>query len=330
MKLVSLAAAIHACLGCVLIQACVAEEPDNFLIIAHRGASGYLAEHTLASKALAYGMGADFIEQDVVLARDGRAVVLHDIHLDTVTDVADRFPDRARSDGRFYAADFDWPELRTLNVHERVSHEHGRAVYPGRFPSSSMLFRLHTLEEELELIQGLNKSTGKSVGVYVEIKKPAWHRGQGMDISQSVLAVLERYGYHDKSSPAFLQCFDPSELRRVRQELGCRLRLVQLIGDNSWQESSADYDQLRRLAGLQEIAAYADGIGPRLADVVQFEHQSARPTPLSDQAHELGLFVHPFTARADALPKGCASYAQLMEALRDAQVDGVFTDFPDR
>ena len=100
-------------------------------VIAHRGASGYLPEHTLPAKALAYAMGADFLEQDVVATRDDILVVLHDIHLDRVTDVAAQFPNRARADGRFYVRDFDFAEIRTLKVTERLDDE-GQPVYPGR------------------------------------------------------------------------------------------------------------------------------------------------------------------------------------------------------
>src|SRR5688572_24954616 len=88
-------------------------------VIAHRGASGYLPEHTLAAKALAYGLGADYLEQDVVATRDGRLVVLHDLHLDDISDVARRFPGRQRADGRHYVVDFDLSELETLRVFER-------------------------------------------------------------------------------------------------------------------------------------------------------------------------------------------------------------------
>jgi glycerophosphoryl diester phosphodiesterase len=106
------------------------------IVIAHRGASGYLPEHTLAAKAMAHAMGAHFIEQDVVLSRDGTPIVLHDIHLDSTTDVAQAFPGRARDDGRYYAIDFDIEEIRELRVHERthLGTGLGRAVYPGRFP----------------------------------------------------------------------------------------------------------------------------------------------------------------------------------------------------
>ncbi|MCA9216274.1 MAG: hypothetical protein KDB27_24565, partial [Planctomycetales bacterium] len=104
------------------------------IVIAHRGASGYLPEHTLPAKALAYGMGADFLEQDVVLSRDGVPIVLHDIHIDTVTDVAKKFPNRKRGDGRFYAIDFDVAELKTLDVVERFDAQTKKAVFPNRFP----------------------------------------------------------------------------------------------------------------------------------------------------------------------------------------------------
>ena len=108
------------------------------VIIAHRGASGYLPEHTLPAKALAYAMGADFLEQDVVATRDDQLVVMHDIYLDRVTDVATRYPDRIRADRRFYVRDFDLGELKQLDVWERANAD-GSAVYPGRFPPLELL-----------------------------------------------------------------------------------------------------------------------------------------------------------------------------------------------
>jgi glycerophosphoryl diester phosphodiesterase len=96
------------------------------LVIAHRGASGYLPEHTLPSKALAHAMGADFLEQDVVATRDGQLIVFHDLYLDDLTDVSERFPGRARGDGRHYCMDLDLDEIRTLRVHERVRPGPGR------------------------------------------------------------------------------------------------------------------------------------------------------------------------------------------------------------
>src|SRR5687767_9176819 len=110
--------------GCVA-GLCVAGQP---IVIAHRGASGYLPEHTLEAAAYAHALGADFIEQDVVLSKDDVLVVTHDIHVDTTTDVAARYPDRKRADGRYYAIDFTWEELKALRVHERVNETTGQPV----------------------------------------------------------------------------------------------------------------------------------------------------------------------------------------------------------
>ena len=157
------------------------------LIIAHRGACGYLPEHTLEAKSLAYAMGADYLEQDVVASRDDQLVVLHDIRLDRVSNVSERFPDRQREDGRFYVRDFDLAELRSLNIYERRGDDGKTAVYPGRFPTDRGSFGIATLAEELEMIQGLNRSTGRDVGIYPEIKAPAWHHENGFDLSVAVL-----------------------------------------------------------------------------------------------------------------------------------------------
>ncbi|MFP4283731.1 MAG: glycerophosphodiester phosphodiesterase [Opitutales bacterium] len=303
------------------------------LIIAHRGASAYLPEHTLEAKAMAHALGADYIEQDVVLSRDGVPIVLHDIHLDTVTDVASRFPARAREDGRFYAIDFDLAEIRSLRVSERFDPATGAAVYPNRFPVGQGLFRVPTLAEEIELIQGLNRSTGRTVGLYPEIKSPAWHRQEGYDISRLVLATLADYGYSQRSDPVFVQCFDAAETRRLREELGTDLRLVQLIGANSWQESATDYDQLVTREGLARVARYADGVGPWIPLIIHGFEANGQPqlTAFMEHARAAGLLVHPFTLRADALPAGARSYEHLYAALVEhAGVDGLFTDFPDR
>ena len=130
------------------------------LLIAHRGASGYLPEHTLAAKQLAHEMGADYLEQDVVASRDDELIVVHDIHLDRVTDVADRFPGRERGDGRFYVRDFDLAELQTLSVWERMQAD-GSPVYTNRYPPKSGEFRLNTLAEEFEFIHKLNAKSGR-------------------------------------------------------------------------------------------------------------------------------------------------------------------------
>lgn len=289
------------------------------IIIAHRGASGYLPEHTLESKALAYGMGADFIEQDLVLTRDDIPLVLHDIHLDEVTDVAERFPDRARDDGRFYAIDFTYSEILQLSAHERIDRDTGERVYPGRFPLGKGSFRLHSLREEIELIQGLNQSTGRTVGIYPEIKNPGFHRKEGKDISVIVLSILEEYGYGSKEDPCILQCFDRWELRRIRVELGSRLFLTQLL------------EKRAELREIQAYAAYADAIGPSYGLLIDGIDLKGNLT-FSDAvktAHGFGLKVHPYTYRVDE-HKGFPTFEELLRvSFEDLGVDGVFTDFPD-
>ncbi len=303
------------------------------IIIAHRGASGYLPEHTLAAKALAHGQGAHFIEQDIVLTKDDVPIVLHDIHLDTVTDVADRFFDRRRDDGRYYAIDFTLAEIRTLSVNERISLKTGEPVFPGRFPKGKSGFGIATLAEELELIQGLNASTGRTVGIYPEIKRPAFHRREGKDISLIVISMLANYGYRTKQDPVYLQCFDWNEVKRIRSDLGYRGRLVQLLGENDWKIApDVDYDYLKSADGLVEIATIADGIGPWIGQVASAEGGGEpKPTGLVETAHAEGLEVHPYTFRADSLPDYSATLEHLFQLfLVEIGVDGVFTDFPDR
>ena len=302
------------------------------LIVAHRGASGYLPEHTLPGKALAYAMGADYLEQDLVLSKDGIPVVLHDIVIDTVTDVAKRFPDRKRTDGRYYALDFTVVELKQLQVTERFNHRTGKPVFPARFPQWQAAFQIPTFEEELQFIQGLNHTTGRDVGIYPEIKSPGWHRAQGRDVSRIVLAVLDRYGYRTKADNMFVQCFDFQEVKRLRHELGYRGKLIQLLADPKASQPGIDFAFLNSRAGLAELAKVADGIGPSLAQVVGVKSAgSFNVTELVETAHELKLVVHPYTIRTDDLPQGLTSGDELFRAcLVDAGADGVFTDQPDR
>jgi len=305
----------------------VAEPAIKKVVIAHRGASGYLPEHTAPAKTMAYAMGADYLEQDLVMTKDGQLLVLHDIHLDTVTDVAQKFPGRIRNDGRFYAIDLTLAEIHTLNVSERFNHKTGGPVYPTRFPHVKIPLRLMSFEEELLLIQGMNKSSGKKVGIYPEMKAPAFHLAEGQDIVAETLRVLIQYGYIRHTDNCYVQCFDPAALKRLR-ELKCDLKLIQLIGENEWSEAETDYDAMQTAAGLEKIAAYANGIGPWISQVVH--PQSGKSTGLVALAHQNGLEVHPYTMRADDLPDWAASFNELAHAvLYTAGADGAFSDFPD-
>lgn len=306
------------------------------IVIAHRGASGYLPEHTLATKALAHAMGANFIEQDVVLSRDGAAIVLHDIYLDSTTDVARRFPDRARADGRYYAIDFDLQEIRQLQVHERTHVDasgNGAAVFPQRFPAQPALFHVPTLAEEIDMLAGLDHSRGCRTGLYIELKAPNWHRREGLDLSSAILQVLEETGYWNRPDQVFLQCFDDQTLRQLRPQLKTPLPMIQLIGENNWgEDSEVDYNYLRTPEGLSYVASYAQGIGPFLPHIYlgKTASGSARLSELVELAHARGLQVHPYTFRRDELPAGIESFAELLDIfIRQAGIDGLFTDFPD-
>ncbi len=302
------------------------------LVIAHRGASGYLPEHTLAAKAMAYAQGADFIEQDLVMTKDDQVVVLHDHYLDTVTNVRDVFPTRARADGRFYVIDFTLEELRQLAVSERFELSDGPrvAVYEQRFPLDRSSFRIPTFGEEIELVQGLNQSTGGSVGIYPEIKSPAFHRGEGKDISAAVLEVLKTYGYSERQDRVFLQCFDAAELQRIHGELlpamDMDVALVQLLG------TEPEFQPALTPEGMKAIASYADGIGPSINLIVDPDYAGSNleTSNLVSLAHDLDLLVHPYTFRRDLLPAYATDYDSLLEIfLKDIGVDGLFTDFPD-
>lgn len=315
-------------------QALAQDIKQERVVIAHRGASGYLPEHTLPAKALAYGMGADFIEQDVVLSKDGVPVILHDIHLDTTTDVATRFPDRKREDGRYYAIDFTLAELKTLTVTERFKADTGKQVYAGRFPGDFGIFKIPTLEEEIKLVQGLNQSTGRNVGIYPELKDPAFHRAEGQDIARVVIEVLDRWGYNDPAANAYLQCFDWNETKRIRNELGYKGKMVQLLAENRWGVSpGTDYDYLKSEDGILEMAKVVDGIGPWLPQVISGlgENGTAIMTPTLIAAQRAQLAVHPYTLRADQLPKWAGDMDVALRAIfDDAGIDGIFTDFPDQ
>jgi glycerophosphoryl diester phosphodiesterase len=304
----------------------------DVLVIAHRGASGYLPEHTLEAKAYAHALGAHYIEQDVVATRDDALIVLHDIHLDRVTDVAVRFPGRHRDDGRFYARDFDLAEIRTLYAGERRGDDGETAAFPRRFPAAVGQFRVPTLREEIKLIQGMNHATGRTAGIYPEIKNPAWHRAEGVDLSALVLQQLDDLGYRGKDDPVYLQCFDAEEVRRIRQELGCRLRMVQLLAENDWGESATDYDALKTPEGLADLAGIVDGIGPWLGQIVQMAGVEGQPvsTGLVSAAHDAGLVVHPYTFRAEQLPPGFDTLTEMVHwFVTTLKIDGLFTDFPD-
>ena len=300
--------------------------------IAHRGASGYLPEHTLQAAAYAHALGADYIEQDVVLSKDSVPVVLHDIFLNSVTDVKRKYSDRKREDGNWYVSDFTLSELKELSVNERLHSNGMEAVYPNRFPITKGNFQISTLSEHIELIQGLNVSTRRNVGIYPEIKRPKWHRKEGMDISKITTDILKQYGYSNNEDKIFLQCFDSKELKRIKNELNSSLPLIQLIGSNSWGESEDDYSYMISETGIKEVSKYAVGIGPYLQLTYNVSLQSGnfKPTSMVRYARQNNLLIHPYTIRKDSIPLDFDDYEKMIQwFMNTLNADGLFTDFVD-
>ncbi|RLE32560.1 glycerophosphodiester phosphodiesterase [Candidatus Acetothermia bacterium] len=286
------------------------------IVIGHRGAAGYLPEHTLESYAFAYALGADYIEPDLVMTKDGVLICLHDIYLEFTTNVENIFPERRRSDGHWYAIDFTLEEIKRLSVHERC-RRNGRPYFPDRFPVGKSHFEIPTFAEMIELIQGLNRSTGRDVGIYPELKKPSWHMQRGYDIAAALMEILDRYGYRGPDAKVFIQCFEADTLKRLREEFHTELPLIQLVS------ASPTYWHMWTKEGLAEIARYADGIGPNKSIIEDNPDYVV-------WAHEFGLLVHPYTFRADSLPRKYGSLEEELETFFFTYgVDGVFTDHPD-
>lgn len=305
------------------------------IVVAHRGASGYLPEHTLEAKAMAYGMGAHYIEQDVVMTKDDQLIVLHDITLDRTTNVAEKFPGRARDNGRHYAIDFTLAEIRQLAVMEGFTNSDGEKelIYANRFPLGASNFSVHSFAEEIEMIQGLNKSTGKDIGIYPEVKSPEFHRQEGKDLSSALLTTLKHYGYTSKQDKVFVQTFSYEELKtihdEIQPELGIELNLVQLVGDDE------AYAWMFNAEGMKALSQYADGFGPDKSLIIGSDSSkdNIEISNLVELAHANDMQVHPYTFRLDPgqVPQYADSFEDLLELFYfKADIDGAFTDFPDR
>jgi glycerophosphoryl diester phosphodiesterase len=293
-------------------------------IIAHRGASGYLPEHTAVGKTLAYGLGADFIEQDLVATRDGALVVLHDLYLEDVSDVAAEFPGRQRADGHYYVVDFMLAELERLSLMERRQPGKASPRFPGRFPYALPAFRVQGFEDEIRLISGLNATTGRRVGIYPEIKSPAWHATQaGIDLTDLVYAALERTR-EIISGPVFVQSFDGAALRRLKDELGASWPLVRLL-DRNGAEALVDDSE-----SIAAIRAHAIAVGLPYETLIESGDGRLEATKLARTLNDAGLLLHPYTLRRDVAPPAGLDYSEILHFLiRELEVDAIFCDHPD-
>ena len=291
----------------------------SILVIAHRGASGERPEHTIESYRLAIEEGADYIEPDLVMTRDGVLIARHENEIGGTTDVAQHaeFAARCRTqtiDGEtmtgWFTEDFTLAEIKTLRARERLPQLRPQnCVFDGQF-------LIPTFDDIMQLADETNRGRGADarIGVYPETKHPAHFTGIGLPLEQSVLDTLRRHGYDAAGSPVFIQSFDPRNLRELRAKTS--LPLIQLLE--------------HELGNLADIAKYADGIGIAKA--------LATPSGVR-AAHALNLKVHVWTFRAeneflpDDLRIGAApaAHGDLEGEIRrflDRGIDGMFIDFP--
>lgn len=314
----------------------------DMLVIAHRGASGERPEHTLAAYERAIDAGADYIEPDLVATSDLVLVARHENELSDTTDVASReeFAERRRSkeiDGQmvsgWFAEDFTLAELRTLRTVERLpSVRPGNTLYDG-------LYQIPTFAEIVRLVRAKEAETGRSIGLYPELKHPNFLlQSEGIDTVDLLVLALREAGYAGADAPVFVQSFEVAPLRRLAQRTD--FRLIQLVAPEGGPADvpSLSYAEMLSPAGLAEIATYADGIGAAIPLLLEAD---GRATPVVADATAAGLEVHAWTLRKENvfLPPpmrsgggegavGCD--ASLFALLETAGVDGVFADDPAR
>jgi glycerophosphoryl diester phosphodiesterase len=308
----------------LLITSCAnkIELAKEFVVIAHRGASGYLPEHSLEGVAMAHAWDVDYIEADLVLTKDDLLVVLHDHHLDTTTNVATLYSKRKRKDGRYYAIDFTLAEIKRLSLSERFDHKTKKQVFANRFGTKMKHFKVPTFNEFIELIQGLNASTGRDIGIYPELKGYSFHKKEGKDILKVFMKTLKKYGL-ETSKKVIVQSFHPQPLIDLKDKYKSPLTRVQLIAEDSWKESEVKYYKMKSREGIKKVAEYADGIGPWLGQL------KTQPEILKF-ARQNNLKVHAYTHRVEAVKEmGKTDFEFIKFLVQDLKLDGIFSDQAD-
>jgi len=314
MKALSSFAAV--CLSALVLAGCGGSDdaPAQPQVIAHRGASGYLPEHTLGGYELAIRMGADFIEPDLQITKDGALVAIHDDTLNRTTNVATLF---AQRNGGYKVSDFTLAEIKTLTV---VPTGTGKASYPGFTPSSANAFAVPTFQEVVDLAKKQSSTAGREVGIYPEAKQadPAMEDG--------ILKTLAANGYN-ANSKVFIQSFSDATLRSLRTKQVAQNNKMPLIllgvattaADGTARMGVTGATGVQALA-LKDVAAFTEGVGVLI-------NNTTYPVTKSfiDQAHAAGLKVHGWTfAQADAAPAATEFRKYL-----DMGMDGMFANYPD-
>jgi glycerophosphoryl diester phosphodiesterase len=320
------------------------------LVIAHRGASGYRPEHTLAAYALGARLGADYVEPDLVRTKDGVLVARHENEISGTTDVASHpeFADRRTTkviDGvsltGWFTEDFTLAELKTLRAVERIPALRPRNTrYDG-------FYEVPTFQEVIDLTRRLSKELGRPIGIYPETKHPSYFRAIGLPLEEPLVRTLERNGLDSSRAKVFVQSFEVGNLKMLDREL--RVPLVQLLGARAqkpWDFTvSGDprtYADMATAAGLRDIAEYADGVGPSKDYIVPRDAagNSLPPTSFVRDAHRAGLLVHPYTFRNENIfmplelrssddPAAYGDAGAEYEQFFELGVDGLFSDNPD-
>ena len=291
------------------------------LVIAHRGASGYLTEHTLAAYELAIQMGADLIEPDLQLTRDGHLIAFHDASLfndnpngPALTDVADRFEPRK---GGFLVEDFDLDEIRQLQTIPRLTATTER---PGFTPSMPNAFGIPTFGEVLEFLTDYNAANGTNVGIYPESKTP-----NRPELSRKMVEELKRFGFTSADQPVYLQTFSFQgllDLQGIQADLNTDMRQVAL-GGAVQQDGVFGILEFGANAfyGFDEVAEFADGLGVFIGNFAA----QALSAEWIVAAHAADLEVHGWTFRPTTQEASDLLTAQFI----DWGMDGFFTDFSD-
>lgn len=327
--------------GCINHAASEADALTNKpIIIAHRGLSGELPEHTIAAYKAAIAAGADFIEPDLVLTKDGVLIARHENEIGDTTNVADRpeFTDRKTTktiDGEevtgWFTEDFTLAEIKSLTAKERLPQLRSK-TNDGRF-------EIPTFEEILELLKNINAERDVPVGVYPETKHPTYFREIGLPHEEPLLALLSQFGYQGKDAAIFIQSFEVENLRALRGKTD--LPLIQLMEaeGNPADQSELSYADMKTPDGLIQIASYADGIGPSKDMIIprNMLGKLKEATTLVDDAHAAGLKVHPWTFRRENYflplehksgvdPRKSGDLAAEIQRFVETGIDGLFTD----